>query len=646
MWILVAEDEPSMGHLLVQGLEEQNHTVILARDGEEALSAISTSAFDAIVLDVMMPRVNGLEVARRLRTAKNHTPILMLTARDASEDIVRGLDAGADDYLVKPFALKVLMARLRAISRRAVQSPVKELRAGDLCLDPATREVSRDGRTIPITPTEFRLLELLMRRANRAVSRTSIIEAVWGFNEDVESNTVDVYIKLLREKVDNDINRRLIHTVRGFGYILRDEVKRRVSIQFRLTASYTAILALTFALIGVGVWFALEHSIEETADRELHSRLADVRRYVDSFTPDDLTHLENEFREEALLTPSAANIRIADANGRWLFRTPGSEAWPRETIGAASLPERGVSRTIRVRHELIRLLIAPVRVGFVEIGLPIDEFEEVKDGFIWLIALGSPVVLLLAGLGGYWMAGRALEPIHESFRRVTEFTADASHELRTPVAIIQTTAELMLARPRTQEEHTKAWTAITNETGRTSRLIADLLTLARADAGKVDFDLLPINLLDIVREAADEMRIMAESKGLEMQLLSSEACGILGDSEALRRAVCILLDNAIKFTSAPGRVTVAVRGGVRCSVTISDTGVGIAPPDLPNIFKRFYRVSKDRSRTTGGAGLGLSIANSIVERHHGEIRAESTFGKGSTFTILISSADRQKPKPE
>jgi len=216
----VAEDETSMGDLLRQGLEEQNHTVTLARDGEEALAAVAASVYDAIVLDVMMPRVNGFEVARRLRATKNHTPILMLTARDSAEDIVKGLDAGADDYLVKPFSLNVLMARLRAVSRRAAQAPVKELRALDLSLDPAAREVRKAGTKISLTPTEFRLLELLMRRANRAVSRTAIIEAVWGFDHDVEPNTVDVYIKLLREKVDSKA--QLIHTVRGFGYILRD----------------------------------------------------------------------------------------------------------------------------------------------------------------------------------------------------------------------------------------------------------------------------------------------------------------------------------------------------------------------------------------------------------------------------------------
>jgi len=222
MLILIAEDETSMGRLLTQGLQEQNHTVTLARDGEEALAALAISTFDAIVLDVMMPRINGVEVARRLRAAKNHTPILMLTARDAPADIVTGLDAGADDYLVKPFSLTVLLARLRSITRRSSQPPIQELRAADLTLDPASREVTRSGKKLPLTPTEFRLLELLMRRANRAISRTAIIEAVWGFTEDVESNTLDVYIKQLREKVDTGLPKRLIHTVRGFGYILRD----------------------------------------------------------------------------------------------------------------------------------------------------------------------------------------------------------------------------------------------------------------------------------------------------------------------------------------------------------------------------------------------------------------------------------------
>lgn len=212
-----------MASLLRQGLEEANHSVTVARDGLEGLAAVESSGYDAIVLDVMMPRLDGIEMTRRIRTAAHAVPILMLTARDAPEDIVRGLDAGADDYLTKPFALQVLLARLRAVSRRAERPPVACLQIGDLVLDPGSQQVHRADVPIHLTATEFRILEHLMRRAGRASSRAQIIEAVWGFETDVESNTVDVFIKLLREKIDQGHTRRIIQTVRGYGYILREE---------------------------------------------------------------------------------------------------------------------------------------------------------------------------------------------------------------------------------------------------------------------------------------------------------------------------------------------------------------------------------------------------------------------------------------
>jgi DNA-binding response OmpR family regulator len=223
MWILVVEDDKAMASLLHQGLEEDLHTVTVARDGLEGLAAAETSNYDAIVVDVMMPGMDGIEMTRRIRAAANDVPILMLTARDAAPDIIRGLDAGADDYLTKPFSLQVLLARLRAVSRRAARPLVAQLEVDDLVLDPATQGVQRAGVAIYPTPTEFRVLECLMRRSGRAVSRAEIIEAVWGFDTDVGSNTVDVFIKLLREKVDNGRSRKLIQTVRGYGYILREE---------------------------------------------------------------------------------------------------------------------------------------------------------------------------------------------------------------------------------------------------------------------------------------------------------------------------------------------------------------------------------------------------------------------------------------
>jgi DNA-binding response OmpR family regulator len=223
VWLLVIEDEESMGELLRRGLEEENHTVILARDGIEGLHAAESCNVDAIVLDVMIPGLNGLEVTRRLRAAGRQVPILMLTARDAPADIVRGLDAGADDYLTKPFPLQVLLARLRALSRRTDRPSQPTLRVADLVLDPASHEVTRGGSAIVLTTTEFRLLEFLMRRAGRVCSRAAIIEGVWGFDRDVQANTVDAFIRLLRTKLQTGPSASLIHTIRGYGYILRDD---------------------------------------------------------------------------------------------------------------------------------------------------------------------------------------------------------------------------------------------------------------------------------------------------------------------------------------------------------------------------------------------------------------------------------------
>jgi two-component system response regulator MprA len=214
-----------MAELLKKGLEEENHRVALAFDGLEGLELAKTYEFDAIVLDLMLPRVDGFEVARRLRHAGNQTPILILTARDAVPDIVKGLDLGADDYLTKPFSFEVFLARLRTVARRGSAPRPTCLRVADLTLDPAARHALRGQREIRLSPTEYRLLELLMRRAGRVVTRTAIVEAVWGLENDIEENTLDAFVRLLRGKVDKGFSPKLIQTVRGIGYCLRESAK-------------------------------------------------------------------------------------------------------------------------------------------------------------------------------------------------------------------------------------------------------------------------------------------------------------------------------------------------------------------------------------------------------------------------------------
>ena len=221
MRILVVEDERTMASLLKSGLEEERHIVRVAYDGQTGLDMVEGSQFDAVVLDVMLPRMDGFEVIKRLRTSGNNTPVLMLTARDTVPDIARGLDLGVDDYLTKPFSFVELLARLRAVARRGSAPRPLKLMVGDLVLDPVTRQVTRGGNDLHLTLTEFRLLEFLMRRAGRVVSRDAIADAIWGTLDDVEDNTLDVFISLLRNKVDKNAEPKLIQTVRGVGYCLR-----------------------------------------------------------------------------------------------------------------------------------------------------------------------------------------------------------------------------------------------------------------------------------------------------------------------------------------------------------------------------------------------------------------------------------------
>jgi two-component system, OmpR family, response regulator MprA len=205
---------------LQRALALERYEVELAADGAEALDRLADSPPDAIVLDVAMPRIDGLEVCRRLRAAGDRTPVLMLTARDAVDDRVEGLDAGADDYLVKPFALRELRARLRALLRRTERGP-EPMRYADLRLDPVTREVSRGERRIELSRTEFSLLELFMRHPRQVLTRSQIFEAVWGYDLGATSNSLGVYMGYLRRKTEDGGEPRLLHTVRGIGYVLR-----------------------------------------------------------------------------------------------------------------------------------------------------------------------------------------------------------------------------------------------------------------------------------------------------------------------------------------------------------------------------------------------------------------------------------------
>lgn len=465
------------------------------------------------------------------------------------------------------------------------------------------------------------------------------------------------------------------------------------SVRFRLTAWYAAILTATFCVVAIFIWLALKHSIRATVDNDLRARLATARSYIQNAGSKGMSHLRKELNEDVGGNSGSAYLRVADNNGSWIYESPETRTWLFKAPNRGDLPPRGLVQTVRVNGKSVRVLSAPIGIGLVQIAFPLEEFDELQRDFIWTIVVAGPLLLFVACAGGYWLSGRALRPVAQiasaarritarnlserlpssgtgdeldrlsqilndmlagldsAFRRITQFTADASHELRTPLAIIRTTAEVIRGRSRTLEEHDRAWASILAQTERTSQLVEDLLTLTRADSGSGTLHLEPIELGRVVAGACSDMQVLAESNGLQLHFADLAQCAVLCDIDAVHRVFTILLDNAIKATPPGGKITVSLsvdreREREVGVVAVKDTGCGIPGEDLPFIFDRFYRVNKDRSRETGGAGLGLSIAQSILARHGGTVDVRSHAGVGSTFVVRFPLITDQRARSE
>lgn len=223
MRILIVEDEKKVARFIQQGLEEEHYSVDVAHDGERGALLAETQGYDLLILDVMLPKLSGIEITRRLRASRVATPILMLTAKTATEDTVAGLDSGADDYLTKPFAFAELLARVRSLLRRGSKEKSTVLSIAELELDTVSHKAKRGDRAIDLTAKEYALLEYFLRNKNRVLSRTIISEHIWDYNFDTGTNLIDVYVNHLRNKVDSGFEKKLIHTVRGVGYVLRED---------------------------------------------------------------------------------------------------------------------------------------------------------------------------------------------------------------------------------------------------------------------------------------------------------------------------------------------------------------------------------------------------------------------------------------
>ena len=454
---------------------------------------------------------------------------------------------------------------------------------------------------------------------------------------------------------------------------------KALSIRLKLTAWYIAILLASLSIFGVAAFLAMKKGIETSVDENLEGQAAGIEELMGRVLKEEPAELQDELREHAELREQADFSQVCDQDGHWIYRSrlmtshnvpvPVSAGYSAYNFDARGLPLRVLVREMNAGGGRYRIQVAA----------PMDDFYDAIDRFKWTVLLLSPLLLFLASAGGYWLSMRALTPVDRmtqaaqdinsnnlarrldvphtgdelqrlsqtlngmlerleaSFNRITQFTADASHELRTPLALMRTTTEVSLRTSQTVADYREAQEDVLAELEKTSSLVEKLMLLARADAGVESLQRVPVNLGDCLREACHDGRVLADAKHVSFkENIGSSALFIEGDSQALHRIFLILIDNAVKYTPSGGSITVGIKRYDDSAVAeFLDTGIGITAEDLPNIFDRFYRADKARSREFGGVGLGLSIARWIAEAHRGSIEVQSTPGTGSAFRVRL-----------
>jgi two-component system heavy metal sensor histidine kinase CusS len=432
------------------------------------------------------------------------------------------------------------------------------------------------------------------------------------------------------------------------------------SIRFRLTLWYAVILSAALALFGGLIWLSLRNRLISELDENLAASAARFESYFKSESMEAAEgQLRTELEEFCQALPPSSYIFLHGQSG-FVFRYPAGAARPGADF-----------RMLRIRFS------SAGETFDLDVGVPMREDTHTLNLLRLLLLSLLPVVIAIASLGGWWLSGRALKPVQEltaaahtisienlsgrlpvpdtgdelarlgnvlnvmlerleaAVNTLSQFAADASHELRTPLAVIRTTAELALRRERPAEEYRESLQDVMVEAERMTKLIEDLLILARSDTGTADMPLEPVELREVIHEVCEKMRSLAELRQIRIQMSLSETAMISGNRAALERLFLVLVDNALKYSGAGGEVFVAVRGeAAQVAVTIQDSGAGISEADLPHIFKRFYRA--DRSRSSAGHGLGLALAESIARAHGASIQVESREGEGSRFSVLFA----------
>ncbi|MBZ5682499.1 MAG: heavy metal sensor histidine kinase [Acidobacteriia bacterium] len=468
---------------------------------------------------------------------------------------------------------------------------------------------------------------------------------------------------------------------------------RKLSIGLRLTLWYLAIFALAQLVFGAGMWFVLRNHVYDLVEDDLEGQVDDLEKFLQAQRKDvSVAKLQEEVQQTYVLEHSGDYLQVYAGNGVWIYRSAFLQQHPLPPVDPAAVRDTSFEdrkldgrpfRFVTHKSQANGLTLT------VQTGVPSDDALETLAAVRRYLLMFAPLLFLVAAAGGYWLSRRALSPvdsivqtaraisgtnlnsrlksletgdelqrlsdtlnemldrIESAFLRITQFTADASHELRTPISLVRTEAELALRRPREEAEYQESLRHILFEAERATSLIEELLALARADSGREMLHLHPVNLHATLCGMVDSWRRVATIRNLQFSAsLGGADSFVLGDEAALRRVVNIILDNAFKYTPSPGTVKLSLaQKGDKAVIAVEDTGIGIPAEEQSRVFERFYRVDKARSREMGGAGLGLSIAQWIVQQHHGGIEVNSEPGKGSTFRVELPLAPAPVQKP-
>lgn len=604
MRLLLAEDEKPLSKALTAILERNNYSVDAVYDGEEALEYLDADNYDGVILDIMMPKVDGITVLKTIRNRGNLIPVLLLTAKSEVDDKVAGLDAGANDYLAKPFHSKELLARIRAMTRTQTAQADSKLQIGNVTLDRATFELSTPAGSFRLANKEFQMLELMMSNPSHLISAERFMEKIWGYDSEAEVNVVWVYISYLRKKL-------------------------RMKL---IIASMISLLAVLLIIEGIAGALNYNRIVAE-ADQTLEILEENNGKFPDVPPPEKPSEKKKEGRMSSELPYESRYFSVLlDSEGEVLTTDTGkiaridtSDAVEYAKKVLKSGKERGFLEGYRY---VVVNSDSEVRVIFLDCSRNLSTFQNFIVTAVVVSTAGLLAVLILM----IFLSARIVKPFSENYEKQKRFITDAGHELKTPLTIIDADAEVL-----EMDFGENEWLSdIQSQTRRLADLTNNLILLSRMEEERTKELMVDFPLSDVAEETVGTFQALAKTQNKVLESNITPMIAMKGDEKAIRRLITILLDNAVKYAKENGRICVTLeKQKKRIRLSVFNTTEQISKEHMEHLFDRFYRTDRSRNSETGGYGLGLSIAAATVEAHRGKITATTEDEKSLLITVIF-----------